>query len=65
MERRESTNEKTNTHTYVIVADDDVAGYIEQQSIADTNAYMVQLLQAERQRQKGQNQNSGEVGAKK
>jgi hypothetical protein len=51
--KRSEYNEKTKTHTYVIIADDDVAAYIEQNNISDTNSYMIQLLQEEIQRQKG------------
>jgi hypothetical protein len=50
---RETASEKTNTHTYVVIVEDDVAHYLDEQRITDTNAYMIQLLQAEKQRQKG------------
>lgn len=51
--KRAEYNEKTRTHSFVIIADDDVAAFIEQNNISDTNTYMIQLLQAEMQRQKG------------
>lgn len=54
--KRSEYNEKTKTHTYVIIADDDVAAYIEQNNISDTNSYMIQLLQDEMQRKKGVSQ---------
>jgi hypothetical protein len=54
--KREAYNEHTKTHTYVITVDDEIAAYIEQNHIRDANAYMVKLLEAEMQRQRGQGQ---------
>lgn len=50
---RETTQEKTKTHTFVIIVDEEVAAYIEQKKIIDTNAYMVKLLKEEMERKHG------------
>ena len=57
--------EKTDTHTYVVIVEDDVVHYLDEQGITDTNAYMVQLLQAEKQRQKGAAPKSAQAEEKK
>jgi len=51
--QRETTQEETKTHTFVIIVGEDVAAYIEQQGITDTNAYMNKLLRAEFERTHG------------
>lgn len=65
MDSRETTSEKTTSRTYVIIADEEVAAFIEQQGITDTNAYMLNLLKEEMQRQKGLGQKSANASAKK
>ena len=42
------------THSYVLIVDEAIASFMEEQHITDPNAYMVELLLAEKQRQSGQ-----------
>ena len=47
-----NTTTQNQSNTLTINVDADVATYIEQQGITDTNAYINQLLKAEQERQK-------------
>ncbi|HEY9686251.1 MAG TPA: hypothetical protein V6C52_04675 [Coleofasciculaceae cyanobacterium] len=47
--KRANTNEEKKGTTFVVIVDDQVASYIEQQGITDTNAYMNRLLRDEMQ----------------
>ena len=51
--KKAAYQEPLKTRNYVIVVDEDVAAYIEQQGITDPNTYMTKLLQDEVNRQHG------------
>jgi|GEM_PF-6964608 len=57
--QRETTIESTKSHTFVIIVDEDVAAYIEQNNITDTNAYMIKLLRQEMDRKQGKRSKVG------
>jgi hypothetical protein len=57
--QRETTQEQTKSHTFVIIVDEDVAAYIEEKNITDTNAYMTKLLRAEYERKHGKRSKVG------
>ncbi len=42
------------SHSYVLIVDEAIASFMAAQHITDPNAYMVKLLQNEKQRQTGQ-----------
>jgi hypothetical protein len=49
--RRTNTNEEgLGSHTFTIIVDDEVAAYFEQAGITNANAYMNELLYAEKER---------------
>lgn len=49
--KRANTQEEKDAVTFTIIVDDEVAAYIEQEGIRNTNAYMNSLLQRAKQRQ--------------
>ena len=53
---RTGANAKTRTNTYLIIVEEDVAAFIDQQGIRDINAYIAQLLERELQHQKASGQ---------
>jgi len=57
--QRETTIESTKSHTFVIIVDEDVAAYIEQNKITDANTYIINLLRQEMDRKQGKRSKVG------
>lgn len=53
MKRTTNQTSPKEANTFVVIVDEDVAAYIDQQGITDTNGYMLMLLREEMERRQG------------